>query len=361
MEWIEPQLKDICNTDVVYYSDKYKDTCKKITRLLFIDTFPTFNKGKCYTIKNNEWENEKIPDEYKKFGNEYIFDNIYGDISCKKEGNNIICTTNKEENDILRNKIFFIYDDEKYNYLRGVMHFTEYYSGIVFHILYKDFAVFEKELRNFIIYKGFGYIDFIDFFLYKIITDNPKLYLKKIIDILKYYSSEKAVEVFNELKTRHNNQDEYLNLINEIEQENIRFSVENEIDNNAGLQILFLLDEINFCNSKHEINDKMLKSTLGFGKSTLSLNNLSKYNNDVGNLRNTIMHSKGDDGFETRSDFNSFLYFLYSVNKFKEMFFVLKSKIDEIKNQDKQIYNEYLLESINKMNDDEIRKYFHRR
>lgn len=290
MNWIEPQFKDICNTDIVYYSEKYKETCRKINELLYINNFPSFNDNKFWEYKNKNWVETKINRNFQKKTIDYVFDDVYWDI---------------EETDRIDDKILYVYDDDN---LFGVLHYTEYYSEIVFNQLYKNFYSFETSLRNYIIYNNYGYEDFLIFF------------------------DEKS-------KSSKNNKEYWINRRDYLQKE-LKKGAENKFPN---LQVLLFLDIIRFCNHKKE------KLKIDFNK---------EYINE---LRNIIMHSKTSDNFIEKFDWNSFKKFLFLVQDFKKIFIELKQLLNQIKKEDRIKYNDIILSGIKDLEDNEIKRYFHRR
>lgn len=177
MKWIEPNIDSICTTGIIYYSDEYKETCKKICKVLKIDLFPDADQKSFWNLNDGIWEKENIKETQKAF-----LENKSFDIEVL---NNLRLSNSN---------ILFCYHKD---FLAGIMHFTNYNDQLIYQSLYQNFYAFETNLREHLISLGYNYKDFENYYKYKASnekSEKSKNYYNKQLEKIQ---KEKYIEAEN--------------------------------------------------------------------------------------------------------------------------------------------------------------------
>ncbi|SIQ53411.1 hypothetical protein [Pontibacter lucknowensis] len=164
MTWIEPAIEDIATSGIIYYSEKYNDTCSRICEVLQIDLFPSTNHSTYWQTDYHEWE-EKVVAENQKI-----------EITTKAFSEEIITKIAATPSNIL-----FAY---LANHLAGILHFTNYANQLIYQSLYQNFYEFETNLREYLTLLGFTYNDIELYYEYSF-AKSPKAFYKSRLEQLR--------------------------------------------------------------------------------------------------------------------------------------------------------------------------------
>ncbi|GAA4466948.1 hypothetical protein GCM10023189_49820 [Nibrella saemangeumensis] len=200
--------------------------------------------------------------------------------------------------------------------LEGLVHFTDYSSQLVYQVLYQNFYNFESNLREHLTYLNLTYEHVLEYYKYKI-NKNPSNYFAN--SRLVFFQNKKTIE---EAKALPN------------------------------LQKLEFKELLEFASSSfHKTSGNAPPLSSGVECKVL------------GDLRNTIMHSKDFTGStgEIPHNFSSFKKFFDSVIKFKKLFNDLKL-IKHNSNLNRRIkQNIIIFEQLKQMSDQDIHYFFLRK
>ncbi len=169
MKWLEPNIKDIHTTDIIYYSSLHNDTCDKICATLDIDLFPDLSQSKYWYKTSTGWSYENIKESQKVNVDDKIFDIRLGKMIEKS-----------------RSYILFTYCN---NDFQGLFHFTDYDNPIVYQSLYNNYYHFESTLRTYLDYLGFNHNDIENYYKKRVVK-------KRIENITKDDSGKSQVKDF---------------------------------------------------------------------------------------------------------------------------------------------------------------------
>lgn len=295
MNWNEPIIKDISTSELIYYEESNKEICSKICSLIEIEIFPDVDQKHYWQKGNNGWANLKI--QIDQFVNpmSLVFDTDVLRKICEAPSNILFASDNK--------------------FLNGIIHFNDYDSYKVYESLYRNFYVFETNLREYLISSGLTKKDLLSHFEYKLKrakSEGLKIkFQKRIRDLKENESKYSKLECFQQL--------DFSEILN--------FSV---------------------------------SSSLGSKKHEIGLVTFKKKLDDIRDLRNIIMHSKDFVGRVKQNfhDLNTFKSFVSQVNLFKEIFSGLKHLVEEKKATMLKLKNIRKLQYLSLMDDSEIVNYF---
>lgn len=292
MNWSEGNLETIVTKRLFYFDKEVSSTCFRICRMLDIDVFPKYNGGAYYKYDKikETWveaaltENQKVNSDTLVFNDRLI---------------------NKFEDS--PSQILFVF---AHGLFQGIVHFTDYGKKVVYHDLYKNYFEFEKQLKEFLIIKGFGADSFINYFEFK-----AKKYPK--------------------------NSEEYQKKKKKLETEKLNYP----------LDTLLTIDLLEFCYSSfHDFNKTERPIKINDGEKTA-----------INKLRNIVMHSKDNTGISSTMPHNFLRFkrdFFEPVQIFKKHFLLLNKQIQAHNIHQKPILNKILLSNIDKLSDSELQRLF---
>ena len=301
MNWIETTVSDITTWEVIYFDYEKVEVCKTICKELGIDCFPSIKKKGYHSIEDKDWKftelkNSIINENSPVFSEDFI-------AKMKVNKSNIIFLTNSE-------------------FIKGVIHFTNFESDTLYSNLYQNLSLFEKNLRYHLYDVGLDSNDMIKYFNYKI------------------------------KKSRSSENSYYTRRIQQLEQKKAFKDFEGS----------YLRDLLNFSVSKFHKPEGSNQIGLGFLKNELKDSNCLGGNriDNINRLRNLIMHHSDiiGDTEANMYDFNTFEKFFNTVLDFKNAFKELKEI--RLKNKPEKIAKSNLrrLTLIESMDKKELYAYF---
>lgn len=302
MIWKDISLNEVTTHSVIYFEDEYKDTCSRICDVLSIDCFPTI-EGKGYWKKSgNSWEKKKV--EYDTTSFKEAFDPRLLQLFSDNDSNIIFISNN--------------------HYITGVIHFTNYESAQIYSALYRNLNVFEKSLREYLIYNGLDNESFLEYLIsYKLKKERGKQKerIQKRIDELTRVKDEK----------RH---------------------FENH----------YLLEIMEFSTSHFHNKQVLDRLNLSFFKDRVDYNGENKTAMWLVNrLRNQVMHHDNISGQSvfTPHNFEEFKQFFKLTMIFRSVFEQLSERAEKLNRKKSHLINKKKLDLVSRMEDNEIIDYFY--
>lgn len=302
MIWKEISLNEVTTQSVIYFEEEYKDTCSRICDVLSIDCFPTIDEKSYWKIKNGSWEKKSI--DYDTLDIKEAFDERLLNLYSNNDSNIVFVSSN--------------------NFIKGIIHFTNYENASVYSSLYRNLNVFEKSLREYLIYNGLDNYVFLKYLKEHKLKNRKS---KRRIDI------EKRIEYLTRVK------DEKRHFENHLLSEIMEFST-------SSFHSTELLKTLNLGFLKEKI---LVKSE---SKSVMQL---------VGTLRNQVMHHDNISGQTdfTPHNFEEFKQFFELVLIFRSAFEQLSERLEKLNRNKSVIINKKKLDLVSQMEDEEIVDYFY--
>jgi len=137
-------FKDIMQSALLFFDKENINACREICESLHISNLPSYDSKCYYTLSDNEFTENLITDEMKVFSDQKIFHS------------DAIVKFNKNKHDVC-----FVFDQKV---LCGVVHICDYNKSPVLQSLQKDILELEKNLRSFLIIRGFSNNSMVSFF-----------------------------------------------------------------------------------------------------------------------------------------------------------------------------------------------------
>jgi hypothetical protein len=298
INWETIPIQKLITRNVLYFNKNKEETCRRICQILEIDCFPDLTSRSFWKLKNNTWVKLEIISDNRIDYSWDCFDLRIIEL-LEKNDNNMVFTSN----DI---------------HIDGILHFTNYDNKDVYSVLYKNLNVFERNLRLLLNALGYSYNSFLNYYKHKSKKEsNNEFYLKKIEE----YSSKKFLKSSQDLQPLE------------------------KLDFRELLQF-----SLSSFHSKQDLNK------IGIKKDGVKINI-----ENIGALRNTVMHSKNIKGESSFLQYNfiEFKKFFNSVNEFRELFYILSSRIINLSLDQKSKKNLILLEMLNELDDLALKNYFY--
>jgi hypothetical protein len=302
MIWKDIGLDEVTTHSVIYFEEEYKDTCSRICEVLFIDCFPTI-EGKTYWKKTeNSWEKKII--NYETSIIREAFDKKLLGLFSANDSN-----------------IVFVSND---NFISGVIHFTNYESAQVYSALYRNFNVFEKSLREYLMMNGLDdekYLDYLENYKLKRERGKGQQIGERRLDELKKVKGQKR-----------------------------------SFENN------YLLEIMEFAVSSFHSKTLLEKLDLNFLKAKQVFDNREdSVMKLVNRLRNQVMHHDNISGQSvfTPHNFEDFKQFFELVLIFRLAFEQLSERVEKLNRKKSHMINKKKLDLVSRMEDEEIIDYFY--
>lgn len=302
MIWKDISLNEVTTQSVIYFEEEYKDTCSKICDVLSIDCFPSIDENSYWKITNGSWEKKNI--DYQTLDIKHAFDKRLLELYSKNDSN-----------------IVFVSDKK---FINGVIHFTNYESAQVYSALYRNFNVFEKTLREYLIMNGLDdekYLGYLENYKMKRERGRGQQIAERRIDELKRVIGHKR-----------------------------------SFENHYLLEIMeFSVSSFHPKNLLEKLDLSFLKAKQVFESREDSVMKL------VNRLRNQVMHHDNISGQSvfTPHNFEEFKQFFELVLIFRSAFEQLSDRVDKLNRKKSHLINKKKLDLVSRMDDKEINDYFY--